>query len=37
MLRLLGVALDGPILMLGHNMSVVLNTSFPSSVLKKKA
>jgi hypothetical protein len=36
MLRSLGVALDGPALMLGDNMSVVLNTSVPSSVLKKK-
>jgi hypothetical protein len=36
MLRSLGVALDGPALMLGDNMSVVLNTKVPSSVLKKK-
>jgi hypothetical protein len=36
MLRLLGVALDGPALMLGDNMSVVLNNTVPSSVLKKK-
>jgi hypothetical protein len=36
MLRSLGVALDGPALMLGDNMSVVLNTIVPSSVLKKK-
>jgi hypothetical protein len=36
MLRSLGVALDGPVLMLGDNMSVVLNTTVPSSVLKKK-
>jgi hypothetical protein len=35
MLRSLGVALDGPTLMLGENMSVVLNTSVPSSVLKR--
>jgi hypothetical protein len=35
-LRSLGVALDGPVLMLGNNISVVLNTRFPSSVLKKK-
>jgi hypothetical protein len=35
MLRSLGVALDGPELMLGDNMSVVLNTTVPSSVLKK--
>jgi hypothetical protein len=36
MLRSLGVALDGPTLMLGDNMSVVLNNTVPSSVLKKK-
>jgi hypothetical protein len=36
MLRWLGLALDGPALMLGENMSVVLNTTVPSSVLKKK-
>jgi hypothetical protein len=36
MLRSLGVDLDGPALMLGDNMSVVLNTSVPPSVLKKK-
>jgi hypothetical protein len=30
------VALDGPELMLGDNMSVVLNTTVPSSFLKKK-
>jgi hypothetical protein len=36
MLRSLGVALDGPALMLGDGMSVVLNTTVPSSVLKKK-
>jgi hypothetical protein len=30
------VALDGPALMLGYNMSVFLNTTVPSSVLKKK-
>jgi hypothetical protein len=35
-LRSLGVALDGPALMLHDNMSVVLNTTVPSSVLKKK-
>jgi hypothetical protein len=29
------VALDGTALMLGDNMSVVLNTTVPSSVLKK--
>jgi hypothetical protein len=36
MLRLLGVDLEGPTLMLGDDMSVVLNTSVPSSVLKKR-
>jgi hypothetical protein len=36
MLRSVGVTLDGPALMLGDNMSVVLNTTVPSSVLKKK-
>jgi hypothetical protein len=36
MLRSLGVVLDGPALILGDNMSVVLNTTVPSSVLKKK-
>jgi hypothetical protein len=36
MLRSLGVALDGPALMLRDDMSVVWNTTVPSSVLKKK-
>jgi hypothetical protein len=36
MLRSLGVALDGPALIIGDNMSVVLNTTALSSVLKKK-
>ena len=36
MLRMMGVPLDGPALMLGDNMSVVVNTTLPSSVLKKK-
>jgi hypothetical protein len=36
MLRSLGVALDGLSLMLGDNISVFLNTTVPSSVLKKK-
>jgi hypothetical protein len=36
MLRSLEVGLGGPALMLGDNMSVVLNTTVPSSVLKKK-
>jgi hypothetical protein len=35
-LRMLGVPIDGPALMLGDNNSVVLNTSVPSSILKKK-
>jgi hypothetical protein len=35
-LRMLGIPLDGPALMLGDNMSVVLNTTVPSSPLKKK-
>jgi hypothetical protein len=36
MLRMIGVPIDGPTLMLGDNMSVILNTTVPSSVLKKK-
>jgi hypothetical protein len=36
MLRSLGVDLEGPKLMLGDYMSVVLNASVPSRVLKKK-
>jgi hypothetical protein len=36
MLRSLGVTLDGTALILGDNMSVVLNTIVPPSVLKKK-
>ena len=36
MLRMIGVPMDGPALLLGDNMSVVLNTTVPSSVLKKK-
>jgi hypothetical protein len=35
MLCSLGVGLDGPALMLGDNMSVVLNNTVPSIVLKK--
>ena len=35
-LRMLGVPINGPTLMLGDNMSVVLNTTVPSSQLKKK-
>jgi hypothetical protein len=36
MIRLLGVVLHGPTLMLGDNTAVILNTSVPSNVLKKK-
>ncbi len=35
-LRMLGVPLDGPTLMLGDNKSMVISTAVPSSVLKKK-
>jgi len=35
-LRMLGVPLDGPALMLGDNLSVVTSTMVPSSTLKKK-
>jgi hypothetical protein len=36
MLRSLVVAFYGPALILGDNISVFLNTTVPSSVLKKK-
>ena len=36
MLESLRVTLDGPALMLGDNISVVLNASVPSIVLKEK-
>jgi hypothetical protein len=36
MLQSLGLAWNGQALMLGDNMSVVLNSTVPSSVLKKK-
>jgi hypothetical protein len=36
MLRSLGLALDGPEFILANNMSVDLNTTVSSSVLKKK-
>jgi hypothetical protein len=36
MLRSLGVALDRPALIIAYNMSVVLNTPFTFSLLKKK-
>jgi len=35
-LRMLGVPLNSPAIMLGDNMSVVVNASVPSSQLKKK-
>jgi hypothetical protein len=35
-LRMLGVELDGPCMMFGDNNSVILNTTIPSSMLKKK-
>lgn len=35
-LRMLGVDIDGPALMLGDNKSVILNTTVPSSMLNKK-
>ena len=35
-LQMLGVPVDGSILLLGDNKSVVLNTTIPSSALKKK-
>ncbi len=35
-LRNIGVPIDGPTDMIGDNMSVILNTSVPSSMLKKK-
>jgi hypothetical protein len=36
MLRSLEVVLDGPALMLGDNMSLILNATVPSSILNKK-
>jgi hypothetical protein len=35
-LRMIGVHIDGPALMIGDNRSVILNSPMPSSVLKKK-
>ena len=35
-LHMLGAPIKGPSLMLGDNMSVILNTTVPSSLLKKK-
>jgi hypothetical protein len=36
-LRMMGVALSGPIYVYGDNMSVVHNTQWPESVLKTKS
>ena len=35
-LRMLGVPVEGPAMLLGNNMSVILSTTIPSLVLKKK-
>jgi hypothetical protein len=35
-LRMLGIEIDGPCRMFGDNNSVILNTTLPSSMLKKK-
>jgi len=35
-LRMLGVSLEETSLLIGDNMSVILNTTLPSSMLKKK-
>ena len=35
-LRMLGIPVDGPALMLGDNLSEVVNTTIPSSMLRKK-
>ena len=35
-LRMMGVPIDGPAMMPGDNQSVVLNTTMPTSALKKK-
>jgi len=35
-LRMLGIPIDGPALMLGDNLSIVVSTTVPSSMLKKK-
>ena len=34
--RMMGIELDGPVHMFGDNNSVIINTSLPSSMLKKK-
>ena len=36
-LRMIGVLVDDSSMLLGDNMSVIINTTLPSSVLKKKA
>lgn len=36
LLRTLGIRINGPSMMLGDNNSVILNTTLPSSMLKKK-
>jgi hypothetical protein len=35
-LRMLGIEVDGPAMMFGDNKSVIINTTMPSSQLKKK-
>jgi len=35
-LRALGVPIEGPVMMYGDNQSVILSTTLPSSILKKK-
>jgi len=35
-LRMMGVPIDGPALLLGDNLSVILSTTVPSATLKKK-
>jgi len=35
-LRMLGIQVDGPVQVFGDNKSVIINTTLPSSVLKKK-
>lgn len=36
-LRMIGVPIDDSFMLLGDNMSIILNTTLPSSMLKKKA
>ena len=35
-LKMMGIPIDGPTLMKGDNMSVIINCTLPSSSLKKK-